>query len=86
MYYQRLLHTIVQPIVPGIIIPRAELVQAGVRVIVAAGVLPGVAHRLVLVQAQTIGVIVVAVFDVATAIDHFQDRAEVVHQVVDAIG
>ena len=56
-----------------IIVPRAELVQACIRVEVTTGVLPGIAHRLALVQAVTIGVVVIAVLDAATAIDHFEE-------------
>ena len=64
------------------VVPRAELVQARGRVVVATGVLPGVRDRLVVGQAQTIGVVVVAVLDVTTAIHHFEHGAEVVGQVV----
>lgn len=50
----------------------------------AIGVLPGVAHRLVLVQAVAVGVVIVAVLDVPTTIDHFEDGAKIVRQVVGA--
>ncbi len=59
-----------------VIVPRAELVQSGIGVEVATGELPGVGDDLALVQAIAIGVVVVAVLDGATAIDHFENRAE----------
>ena len=65
-----------------IIVAGAELVQARVRVVVATGELPGVAHRLALVQAVAIRVVVVTVLDSATAIHHFEHRAEIIGQVV----
>ncbi len=55
---------------------------SSVRVIVATGVLPGVGDGLALVQAVAVGVVVVAVLDIPTAIDDFEDGAEIVRQVV----
>ncbi len=65
-----------------IVVAGAELVQVRIGVVVATSELPGVAHRLALIQAVAIGVVVVAVLDGATAIDHFEHRAEIVHQVI----
>ena len=65
-----------------VVVACAELVQARGGIEVATGELPGVRDGLALVQAVAIGVVVVAVLDAATAIDHFQYRAEIVHQVV----
>ena len=55
---------------------------SSVGVEVTTRILPGVAHRLALVQAVAVGVVVIAVLDRATAIDDLEHGAEIVCQVV----
>ena len=59
-----------------------ELVQTRVAVVVATGEPPGIADREGLARRVAVWVVAIRVLDRATAIDHSDYRAEIVHEVV----
>ena len=58
----------------GVIVARAEVVEAGGAVQIATGVLPGVGNRLVLLEQVAEQVVDVAIDQVAAAVHHAHHR------------